>query len=163
MVTSKQRELACELMDWCFAHRGLIDYPPISGGRIIRQQQVADLTSPAKLKARVLAGAVWDCSQGCYAIICATLGFAVPNANGSTATMLADLPTYSNPGSAFPMALAVFGPGGGDHVGMVRHRDRAGNPMLWSQGQPSDPRFVPLSVERSIHLLPVRMCSVANL
>ena len=52
-------------------------------------------------------------------------------------TMLAHLPHYSDARAALTGALAVFGPGTGDHVAMVHTPDpQVGNPLLGSHGRP---------------------------
>src|SRR5665811_116909 len=104
-------------MDWLLAEKARVHYPPIVNGQIIRTQTVHDLTSVAKFKARVLGhgGAVWDCSQTCYALLLA-VGCKVRFPDGATGSMLDDLPHYSDARQSYIGALAVFGPYPGHHV-----------------------------------------------
>lgn len=168
MATTAQRNAACELMDWLHEHREQVHYPPIVNGRIIRQENVAWIRSVADVKRRVLSAKGWtvDCSQSVTAIILA-VGCRNPNGaniDGYTGTLLAHLPHYRQAKEAYPMALAVFGGGTGHHVVMVRHTDLVhGNPVVWSQGQESDPRYLSLSQEAAGQPAPVTMLSVAHL
>lgn len=164
-VTTHQRDELAALMDWSVAHAALIHYPPIVHGRIIRTQSVGHLTSPSAYRAQVLsrAGAVWDCSQNVYALLLA-IGCRVRFPEGATGSLLAELPHYSDPRAAFIGAVCVLGPGAGDHAMMTRHRDtHRGNPLQYSQGGESDPRFVPLATEAEYHRPPVTMLSIAHL
>jgi hypothetical protein len=165
MTTTAQRDTLCELMDYLYEYRDRVHYPPIVHGQIIRQQTVHEITSPAALRARVMssAGAVWDCSQTVYALMGAA-GLHRTHPDGATGTLLEDLRGYSDARAAYPGALAVFGPGSGHHVVMVRHRDTIhGNPVVFSMGQESDPRYLSLLTEAAGQPAPIRMLSIAHL
>lgn len=164
-MTSGQRDQLAALMDWCLTHRDRIHYPPVIHHQIIRQRTVHDLTSAAKLKAAVLAhgGLIVDCSQMCSALLNA-VGAPLHFIDGATGSMLDELPHYTDPRAAYIGALAVFGQYPGHHVGMVRHRDtHHGNPVLFSQGQESDPRMISLLTEAAFQPHPYTMLSVAHL
>lgn len=174
MATQTQRESACELMDWLLAHREQVHYPPVVNGNIERQMSIAWLNDfplshrISQLKGVVLSkrGLIVDCSQMATAVILA-VGCKNPNGrpiDGYTGTLLATLPHYTDARAAYPLALAVFGPGTGHHVAVVRHRDVVhGNPVLFSQGQESDPRMISLLSEAAGQPHPVTMLSVADL
>jgi hypothetical protein len=162
-TTQKQRNKLAELMDWCYEQRALIHYPFEDK----RTTTVVHITSVGLLKAEVLDGrANWDCSQMCYALLGAVFG-GVHGQAGATGEMLQDesiFPHYTDPRAAYIGALAVLGPGSGQHVCMVRHRDTLhGNPVVFSHGQESDPRMVNLSIEQADHLPPTTMLSIARL
>jgi hypothetical protein len=162
-VTTAQRDQLASLIDWLYANRQHLRYPPIINGQIHRTQTVHDLTSVSKFKARVLAGATWDCSQTCYALLGAIFGAKVPNRDGATGSMFEDFPHYSDPRKAYPGALAVYGPGSGHHVVIVRHRDAVhGDPITFSHG--SDPaKMISLLTEARFQPHPITMLSIAHL
>lgn len=114
------------------------------------------------------AGVRADCSEFVTAL-CKWAGLEDPNGNGYngagyTGTMLKHLPHYHNPAGAYTGALAVFGPGTGEHVAMVYEPDRRnGDPLLCSHGQERGPLLIRLSVERQFHSAPVTMLSIAGL
>jgi hypothetical protein len=164
-VTTAQRNTLAALMDWSVAHAALIHYPPIVGGRIIRTQSVGHIRSADAYKAQVLSreGAVWDCSQNVYALLCA-IGCRVRFPEGATGSLLDELPHYHDPRAAFIGAVCVYGPAPGHHATMTRRRDaRGGNPVQYSQGKPSDPRFVRLLDEAAFQPNPFTMLSIAHL
>lgn len=164
-VSTQQRDALAGLMDWSVAHAALIHYPPIIHGRIIRTQSVGHIRTPAAYKTQVLShsGAVWDCSQNVYALLCA-VGCKVRFPEGATGSLLAELDHYHDPRAAFIGAVCVYGPGSGHHATMTRHRDtRSGNPLQYSQGSPSDPRYVPLETEAAFQPRPFTMLSIARL
>ena len=162
-VTSAQRQRLCDLMDWTFAHRHLVSYPP--GDR--RVTAVHEIVSVADFKAAVLAHrAEWDCTQMTYALLGAAFG-GVRNQDGYTGTQLEDFePHYTDARKAYPGALVILGPGTGDHGCMVRHRDAVhGDPVVFTHGGNGTfaARFVPLSVEVKSHKPPTTLCSIAHL
>lgn len=161
-VSEHQRNELAALMDWCFAERARIHYPPGD----VRRTTVAGIGSVEDLKAAVMQSGGWsvDCSQMCYALLGA-VGLKPPNQDGATGSMLADLlPHYTDARKAFVGALAVFGPGSGHHVAMVRHRDVVhGNPVVFSHGQESDPRMISLLTEAAHQPAPVTLLSIAHL
>jgi hypothetical protein len=163
VTTPAQRQKLSDLMDWAYSERHRISYPP--GDR--RVTTVGAIVSVADFKAAVLAGrAEWDCSQMCYALLGAIFG-GVHDQDGATGSMLHDFTTnYSDPRKSYPGALAVLGPGTGEHVCMVRHRDAVhGDPTVFSHGGNGvfAARFVPLSVEVATHNPPTTMLSIAHL
>lgn len=162
MVTEAQRANLGLLMDWTFAHRHLVSYPPGDD----RVTTVHEIVSVADFKAAVLAGrAEWDCTQMTYALLGAIFG-GVKNQDGYTGTQLADFPHYSDPRRAYTGALVVLGPRTGSHGCMVRHRDSThGDPTVFSHGGSGAfaARFVPLSVEVASHQPPTTMLSIAHL
>lgn len=168
-ATNLERNELDELCDWLFENRANVHYPPIVNGRIERQVRVSELGvhSPADIHRLVLrpGGLTVDCSQMEIVKLLA-VGLAVSEIDGATSTLLADpkLRHYSDPRGAYNGALAVYGPGGGHHITSTRHRDPwRGNPMQFSQGQESDPRFIPLLTEAKNQPAPVTMLSIAGL
>lgn len=167
-MTSKQREAACSLMDWLHAERARVHYPPVIGGRIIRKERVSWIRSVADVRRRVLSPGGWtvDCSQ-CVTAILLAVGCRNPNGaavDGYTGTLLSHLKHYRDGRGAYPGALVVFGGGTGHHVVMVRHRDGVhGDPLVFSQGQESDPRYLTLRQEASWQPAPVTFLAVSGL
>lgn len=168
MATATQRNQLAGLMDFLIEHRSSVHYPPIVHGAIIRREIVHDIRTIAELKRRVRRTGGWtvDCSQTVTALLLA-VGCRNPNgldADGFTGTLLEHLPHYTDARKAYVGALAVFGPGTGHHVAMVRHRDVVhGNPVMCSQGQESDPRMINLLTEAAYQPHPVVMLSIAHL
>jgi hypothetical protein len=161
MTSPAQRIQLAQLMDWLHEHRDRVHYPHGD----IRTETVSDIHSVEQVHARVLRRAGWtvDCSQTVIALLLA-VGLKVPDPNGYTGTLLADLPHYQDARAAYIGALAVYGPGSGHHVTMTRHRDTVhGNPVQFSQGQESDPRFISLLTEAQFQPHPVTMLSIAHL
>ncbi len=160
MATDAQRKHLAELMDWLVAKKTLIHYlqhRPMTTARI-REQELAD-----RFAARRTIST--DCSET-VTLLCRLAGLADPNGagyNGSgwTGSMLEHLPHYSDPAAAEVGALVVFGPGGGDHVCMVRRRGK--NPNLFSHGQEAGPIFASFAAEARAHKPPARFLSVAQL
>lgn len=109
---------------------------------------------------------VWmDCSET-VTLICKLAGLKDPNGlhydgYGYTGTLLSNLPHYKDPAEARPGALAVLGPGTGDHVVQVIKAGK--NPLVGSFGSDKTVKLVPLSVEQAIHRKPTTMLSIAKL
>jgi hypothetical protein len=167
MATTAQRDELCTIMDYLHAHAVQVHYPPISHGQIERTESVASINSFADIKVRVERHGGWtvDCSQ-CVIALLGAVGLHVRDRDGFTGTLLTDpsLFHYRDPRHAYPGALAVFGPPPGHHVVMVRHRDAVhGNPVVFSQGQESDPRYLSLLSEAAGQPPPVTMLSIAGL
>lgn len=161
MATERQREELAVLMDWLHEHRDQLAYP--AGD--IRTESVAAINSAGALMARVnrKGGAAWDCSQTVIALLLA-VGCKVKHPDGYTGTLLADLPNYSDARACYIGALAVYGPGTGHHVTMTRHRDtHHGNPVQFSQGSSSDPRYINLLTEAAYQPHGIRLLSIAKL
>jgi len=96
-------------------------------------------------------GITMDCSES-VTLICHLAGLRDPNGlhysgRGFTGTLLEHLEHYEDPSRARTGALVVFGGGTGEHVCMVRH-PHASNPMLFSHGTESGPRFIDLASEK---------------
>lgn len=111
------------------------------------------------------AGITMDCSES-VTLICRLAELDDPNGNhynglGFTGTLLAKLPHYLKASAAEIGALAVFGPGSGEHVCMVR--TPGADPLLFSHGGESGPFYIRLSEERRYHTPPVTFLSVAKL
>jgi hypothetical protein len=168
MATQAQRNAIAGLLDFLLEHRGQVHYPPIVHGQIVRRETVHDIRTVAELKRRVRRTEGWtvDCSQ-CVTGVLLAAGCRNPNGfntDGFTGTLLEHLPHYHDPRAAYIGALAVFGPGTGHHVAIVRHRDtHHGNPVMLSQGQESDPRMINLLTEAAYQPHPVTMLSIAHL
>lgn len=165
MATAAQRALMGDIMDWLVENAARVHYPP----KDIRVTTIHEIRSFADLKARVLApgGLSLDCSQ-MFTAVCLAAGLDNPNGadeDGFTGTLLdfAEFrhAVYSNPAIALTGAGAVFEPGDGEHVAMVRHPGK--NPLMFNHGEETDPRYVLLSVEAAAHRPPVRMISIASL
>lgn len=169
MATTAQRNQLCELMDWLYENRANVHYPPIVNGNIIRQVQVSELGihSASDIHRLVLSshGLTVDCSQMVICLLEA-VGLKVAQLNGATSTLLQDprMAHYGDPKFAYPGAVAIYGAGGGHHATMTRHRDQVhGNPMQFSQGQESDPRFIPILLEAKGQPAPITMLSISRL
>jgi hypothetical protein len=161
MPSTAQRSELAALMDWLHEERARIHYPRDD----IRVETVHQIRSVADVKARVLRRHGWtvDCSQMDEALLRA-VGLHLPFTDGATGSFLDNLPHYHDAREAYIGALAVFGPGSGHHMGMVRHRDVIhGNPVLFSHGQESDPRYISLLSEAAFQPAPWTMLSIAHL
>lgn len=156
-----QRVALASLMDYLVQHRGNVHYAQR------RPMETRKLASVVALKRAVAsaAGVTMDCSES-VTLLCRLAGLDDPNDQhynglGYTGTLLDHLPHYDDPGNADIGALAVFGPGTGQHVCMVREPGR--NPLLFSHGEEAGPFYLRLNVERTYHSAPVRFLSIANL
>lgn len=165
MVTAAQRAELHTLMQLLIAHAPQIDYP-LNDVRGHADAATFALTKEQAI-ARLDAGLhlTFDCS-GAVTCLCKWAGLADPNGlnythEGYTGTMLKHLPHYTNPSGANVGALAVFGPGTGQHVGMVL--ERGSDPVLFSHGERGYCGPIRLSAERQFHSPPVTMLSIAGL
>jgi hypothetical protein len=153
MATPAQRSRLVALMDALIAERAEIHYAQI------RPMRTIHLTRPAYPM-------TMDCSEA-VTCLCKWAGLKDPNGlhyNGSgyTGTMLDHLPHYHNPANANAGALVVFGPGTGEHVGMVLEPDHR-NPLLFSHGSEAGPVAIRLHDEAQYHAPPVTFLSIAAL
>ncbi len=167
MATAAQRVHLSALIELLHAHAAQLDYPPhdIRGPldsrtfTLTEQQAEHVLTSGGRLQA--------DCSEMVTELL-RWVGCADPNGlgyryAGYTGTMLGHLPHYLNAKAALVGALAVYGPGTGDHVSMVYKPDAThGDPLMASHGR-SGFDLLRLDVERSWHRPPVTFLSIAAL
>jgi hypothetical protein len=164
MATTAQRTHMKHLMDFFYAHRSQILYPPkdvraaldAKDFRMTEQEMEHVLTSGGHWQA--------DCSE-MVTEVCHMGGLRDPNGlgyryAGYTGTMLAHLPHYTDPAQAAIGALVVFGPGTGEHVSMVYTPGK--DPLLQSHGRPGMDRWR-LSQERTWHSAPVTFLSIAHL
>jgi hypothetical protein len=106
-----------------------------------------------------------DCSEGVYALL-HYAGIIGPRAYGNTDTLYTELPHYHDARHALIGAIVVWGDyPGTHHTAMVRRPDpKYGNPLLWSMGSESDPRFISLVDEtRAQRGRPYVFCSIAKL
>ena len=151
-------------MDYLLAHRGQVHYPPHD----VRTETIHHVRSLADVHELVnrTQGLTIDCSQA-VTMLLLSVGCKNPNGantDGYTGTLLANLKHYSDGRRAMVGALVVFGPGTGHHVAMVHTPDPVhGNPLLWSQGQESDPRLIYLSQEQAFQPWPHTFLSIAKL
>lgn len=118
--------------------------------RIYTEQQLADL-----FKAKHTIS--MDCSEA-VTLLCRLAGLAPPfvysysSGAGNTQSMLDHLPHYSNAKGASVGAITIYGPPGHperQHAGMVF--ERGADPLVFSHGKESDPRFVRHSIEVAAH------------
>src|SRR5258707_8744313 len=149
------------------AHAAQLDYPPhdVRGPldartfTLTEQQAEHILADGGRLQA--------DCSEMVTELL-HWVGCADPNGlhyryAGYTGTMLDHLPHYADARNAMTGALAVYGPGTGDHVSMVRKPDPTnGNPLMGSHGR-AGYNLIRLHDEASWHRPPVRLLSIAAL
>lgn len=163
-LTTSDRASLVELAGFLYDHRALIDYPP---GDIRNQRDLATwrLTRPA-MEARLRNGGriQFDCSQ-CVQQIFRWCELADPCGlnyayAGDTGAMLAHLPHYSRSSGAGRGALAIFGPGRGEHVSLVLEPGR--DPLMGSHGRPGYDH-VRLSAEAAFHSPPVTFLNVSGL
>lgn len=161
MVTHAQREKMAEIMDFLVLHRNKIHY------RELRPMRTRTIRSFAELRHAVAEsnGITMDCSES-VTLVCKLAGLEDPNGfrydgAGYTGTLLDRLPHYHHAGGASIGALVVFGPGTGEHVCMVRRPGT--DPLLFSHGQESDPRYIPLAIEARIHRPPTTFLNISHL
>lgn len=166
MATAAQRSHALAIMQLLLAHQAQVHYPPndvrgpldVSTIRLSEQQLTTLLQHGGQVQ--------MDCSESVELIFRLSglldpsgLGYAYP---GTTWTMLAQLPHYTNPKIAKVAALVVFS--NPAHVAIVMKPDPVhGDPALFSQGSEPGPFDVLLSDEARLHDGPVTFLSVARL
>jgi hypothetical protein len=154
------------LMDFFYAHRGHILYPPQD---VRTSHDAIDFRMTEQEMEHLLTSGGWwqaDCSE-MVTEVCRMAGLRDPNGlhyryAGYTGTMLAHLGAheYTDPKLAGVGALVVFGPGTGQHVSMVY--EVGADPLLQSHGRRGMDRMR-LSVERTWHQPPVRLLPIAAL
>lgn len=165
MITAAQRTDLGYLAGVLINHAKQVDYPE-HDVRTWQDTETFNLTRPAALerlrKGGVLLG---DCS-GIITCLFKWANLDDPNGlayahEGYTGTMLAHLPHYRNAAYAMVGALAVFGPGTGEHVAMVIERGH--DPVLFSHGSRGVCGPIRLSVEARYHKSPVTFLNIAQL
>lgn len=155
LTTTAQRAKLHGLMSDLIAHAPQVHYAER------RPMQATKLAHP-------VYPLTMDCSESVTAL-CKWAGLKDPNGahydgTGYTGTLLANLPHYRDPRHAYIGALAVFGPGSGDHVAMVLEPDHEhGNPVLFSHGTEAGPVRVTLTRESALHRPPTTFLSIAGL
>jgi hypothetical protein len=165
VATPEQRAELHRLMQLLIAHAPQINYPTLdvrghadaATFALSREQAEARLQNGQHL--------TFDCS-GAVTCLCKWAGLHDPNGldyahEGYTGTMLRNLPHYTNPSGANVGALVIFGPGTGQHVGMVL--ERGADPVLFSHGERGYCGPIRLSAERVFHSPPVTLLSIAAL
>ena len=160
MTTHAQRVRIGELLYLLVENAQLVRYP----SRDVRTRRASEIKTEKQLLASLDAGSFeFDCSQTAE-IVCVVAGLNWPASmrDGYTGTMLAHLPHYANHANADLGALAVFGPGTGQHVCQAR-KALGQNPTLYSHGADRSSYYVSLAVERTFHRPPVTFLSIANL
>jgi hypothetical protein len=168
MTSTEQRKHLHDLMELLLAYEPQVDYPT-SDVRGAKDAATFALTE-TQMKAALAAGKhlMGDCS-GLTTDIFRWAKLKDPNGlsyghQGYTGTMLATLPHYKDARGSYVGALAVFGPGTGDHVAIVLEPDHVhGNPMLFSHGFEGGPVKVSLNTEAAGHRPPVTMLSISSL
>lgn len=161
------RQALAALMQLCIEHAGQCDYPdddirgPLDAATWMLDE--AEFTTALRGGKQVQ----FDCSQS-VTQLCRYAGLIDPNGLGYghvgyTGTMLANpkLTRYTDPLKAQVGALVVFGPGTGEHVGMVLEPGQ--DPVLFSHGEARFCGPVKLSAERQFHKPPVTFLSIAHL
>lgn len=167
-TTDAQRAHLHDLMRLLLAHEPLVSYPVHDVRGVLDAQTFALTESGMRRRLSLGSHIMADCSE-MVTLLCRWAGLHDPNGlayahAGYTGTMLAHLPHYTNARQARVGALAVFGPGTGDHVAMVLEADYAhGDPLLFSHGFEGGPETVRLSTERAQHRAPVTLLSIALL
>jgi hypothetical protein len=160
MATEEQRRRLRSLMAYLLDHEADIRYAQVRPMREVR------LTWPeAQHRLQHGPGLTFDCSES-VTCLCRWAGLHDPNGNGYnghgyTGTLLGHLPHYTSPASARVGALAVFGPGTGEHVAMVYAP--GSNPLMWSHGSTAGPQLIRLASEARLHAPPVTFLSIAAL
>ena len=162
-----QRLVLAGVMDWLVAEREHVHYAEL------RPMRTRSLRTLHALRARLAskAGVTMDCSES-VTLLCKLAGCHDPSGldfdgAGNTETLLNHLRHYTNPAKAEVGALVVFDPkvrhGGvlGRHVCMVRRP--SADPILFSHGKESDPRYVRLSAERVRDTEPFVLLNVSHL
>lgn len=161
MATTLQRAHMLGLMRFLLAHEPQIHYGQIRPMKTAKltEQQLANLFS--------VGGTITsDCSETAT-LICRLAGLANPNGTtyesgaGYTGTMLNHLPHYTDPRGASVGALVVFGPGTGDHVGLVM--TPGADPWIFDHGSESGPKRRRLSTVAAAHRPPVTFLNISSL
>lgn len=163
MASTLQRQHLAALMDYLHGERDRVHYPPVVNGQIERTCRASSITTERELRRQVAAGTLTlDCSQT-VEVLCRVVGLRWPRAliDGYTGTLLQGLRHYTDPTHALIGALVVFGPGTGDHVGMVRKR--GGDPEIFGNGSEIGPTIEPLTAVAARHRKPVTFLSIAGL
>lgn len=140
-MTGAQRLHARAVMDFMYAHRSQLAYPP-GDQRTARDGYSWNLTEQEMHHYLAAGGTpMMDCSE--YAPWCLKCAAAWPfSTPGATGTHLAIWQArrwtiYTDAKQAEVAALVVFGPGSGHHEAIVHTPDpKHGNPMLSSHGHP---------------------------
>ena len=139
------RASAVSVMHLLLTQSARVHYP----AHDVRTRTIHQIATLAQLEAELAAGRLTiDCSQS-VTLIAHVAGAGDPNggnwsSDGYTGTLLSACPHIPRP-QAGPGDMCVFGAGTGHHVAMVMNP--AGDPLLFSHGQESDPIAIRLSVE----------------
>ncbi len=166
MATKAQRTHMHHVMDFFYAHRAHVTYPPHDHRSGL--DQVAFRMTEQEMEHHLAGGGLFqaDCSE-MVAEVCRYCGLRDPGATGYryagwTGSFLSNerMPHYTEAARAGIGALVVFGPGTGDHVSMVYTPGK--DPLLQSHGRPGMDRLR-LSEERKWHRAPVTFLSIAHL
>lgn len=163
MATAAQRVHVVAALDFLHAHAAQLDYP-LHDNRDNRDAHDWHL-SEGQLDAVLRAGGrvQMDCSEvGSWVLKAAGLWrWSEPGWTGSHLQLLTQ--HYTDPRIALPGALVVFGPGGGDHEGIVHTPSIiAGNPLIAGHGRPGFD-LEPLHTVAARHRPPVTFLSIAHL
>lgn len=168
-ATQQQRNELSLLMDWLHGRRAQVHYPPILHGVIERTVRVSELGVHSIADVMRLVerpgGLTVDCSQ-MLIVLLEAVGLHVSDIDGATSTLLTDprLRHFGDARLSLPGGIMVYGAGGGHHATMTRFRDHVqGNPVQFSQGQESDPRYINLLTEAANQPAPVTCLSIAAL
>ena len=161
MATEAQRKHLKALMKWLVSKESLVHYRQARPMATIHwiEQPLADHFE----KGLTISS---DCSE-MVTLLCKLSGLQDPNGRGydgygNTDSILSHLPHYSDPSAAQVGALCVYGPQGrSHHVVMVYEPGK--DPLCFSHGTESDPRFVRWSVEKAYQPAPATFCSIRHL
>jgi hypothetical protein len=166
VATTAQRNHMRQVMDYLYAHRAQMDYPP--GDQRSSRDAVSWRLTEQQAE-HVLAGGgrmQLDCSEFCPWVL-KSAGCWHWSSPGYTGSHLQLLPVYENPKYAGIGALVIFGGGTGHHEAIVYRPDpKGGNPLLQSHGRPGMDRVLLKDMQaaqtRSGHP-GVRLLSIAHL
>jgi len=167
-VTAADRKRLHAIMAKLIEHHAQLDYPLHDVRGKLDAETFALTWTQAQHRLANGGRLMFDCS-GCVTCIYKWAGLKDPNGlsykhEGYTGTMLAHLPHYQDAKRCRVGALAVFGPGTGEHVAMVYERDATdGNPLLFSHGARGLTGPIRLSRERRFHDPPVTLLNVSAL
>lgn len=134
--------------------------------RQLRPMRTRNINTLDELAAAIKKGMWLDCSES-ITLLCHIAGFKDPNGlnyngYGYTGTILNRCkPHFTNPAQANIGTLLVCGPGTGDHVMAVYKT--GSNPLLFSHGTESDPKFVRYNSIVPYLRKPAQFCSIARL